>query len=148
MLALAALFLVTSFATAQAPPIAPGADPLDRHLQNWEMQMKSIESFLAKLERREIAKDGTVRGTALAELEAMTLRSSQYNPGHEIPEKNLLYRLAKRYWFNDFGAYAELDKQKSRQQTVDSRNANAGERRGVSPTCLQQKLDMPYRTSV
>ena len=39
----------------------------------------------------------------------MTLRSSQYNPGHEIPEKHWMYRLAKRYWFNDFGAYAELE---------------------------------------
>jgi MoaA/NifB/PqqE/SkfB family radical SAM enzyme len=66
--------------------------------------------LLKKLVEKHGAKDGTVRGTALAELEAMTLRSSQYNPGHEIPEKNLLYRLAKRYWFNDFGAYAELDK--------------------------------------
>ena len=35
----------------------------------------------------------------------MTVRTSQYNPGHEIPEKNWLYRLAKRFWFNDFGVY-------------------------------------------
>jgi MoaA/NifB/PqqE/SkfB family radical SAM enzyme len=68
--------------------------------------------LLKKLVEKHGAKDGTVRGTALAELEAMTLRSSQYNPGHEIPEKNLLYRLAKRYWFNDFGAYAELDQKR------------------------------------
>ena len=27
-------------------------------------------------------------------------------PGSEVPEKNWLYRLAKRYWFNDFGVYA------------------------------------------
>jgi MoaA/NifB/PqqE/SkfB family radical SAM enzyme len=66
--------------------------------------------LLKQLVEKHGAKDGTVRGTALAELEAMTLRSSQYNPGHEIPEKNWLYRLAKRYWFNDFGAYAELDR--------------------------------------
>ena len=25
--------------------------------------------------------------------------------GDEIPEKNWLYRLAKRFFFNDFGAY-------------------------------------------
>ncbi len=55
------------------------------------------------------AKDATVRDTALAELEAMTVRTSQYNPGHEIPEKNLFYRLAKRFWFNDFGVYRGKD---------------------------------------
>jgi hypothetical protein len=26
-------------------------------------------------------------------------------PGAEIPEEQWFYRLAKRYWFNDFGAY-------------------------------------------
>ncbi|HZU39138.1 MAG TPA: radical SAM/SPASM domain-containing protein [Gemmataceae bacterium] len=55
------------------------------------------------------ARDSTVRGTALAELEAMQVRTSQYNPGHEVPEKNLLYRLAKRYWFSDFGQYRGHD---------------------------------------
>src|SRR5437870_4260685 len=61
--------------------------------------------LLKQLVERHGAKDATVRGTALAELEAMNIRTSQYNPGHEIPEKNWLYRLAKRYWFNDFGVY-------------------------------------------
>ena len=51
------------------------------------------------------AKDATARGTALAELEAMETRTSQYNPGNEIPEKNWVYRFAKKYWFNDFGVY-------------------------------------------
>jgi MoaA/NifB/PqqE/SkfB family radical SAM enzyme len=55
------------------------------------------------------AKDATVRGTALAELEALTVRTSQYNPGHEIPEKNWFYRFAKRHWFNDFGVYRGHD---------------------------------------
>ena len=80
--------------------------------------------LLKKLVEKHGAKDGTVRGTALAELEAMTLRPSQYNPGHEIPEKNLLYRLAKRYWFNDFGAYAELDKARA----IDARKEVVGSR--------------------
>ncbi|QDT51436.1 pyrroloquinoline quinone biosynthesis protein PqqE [Symmachiella dynata] len=51
------------------------------------------------------AKDATVRQTALAELQAMENRTSQYNPAVEIPEKNLIYRLVKRFCFNDFGAY-------------------------------------------
>jgi MoaA/NifB/PqqE/SkfB family radical SAM enzyme len=61
--------------------------------------------LLKQLVEKHGAKDATIRGTALAELEAMQLRTSQYNPGQEIPEKNWLYRLAKRYWFNDFGVY-------------------------------------------
>ena len=51
------------------------------------------------------AKDTTARQTALAELQAMATRTSQYNPGHEIPEKSWVYRLLKRYLFADFGVY-------------------------------------------
>jgi MoaA/NifB/PqqE/SkfB family radical SAM enzyme len=65
--------------------------------------------LLKQLVEKHGAKDATVRGTALAELEAMEVRTSQYNPGNEVPEKNWLYRLAKRYWFNDFGAYRGHD---------------------------------------
>jgi hypothetical protein len=53
------------------------------------------------------ARDTTVRGTALAELEAMTPRFSQWLPGEEVPEKHWMYRLAKKHWFGDFGAYRE-----------------------------------------
>jgi MoaA/NifB/PqqE/SkfB family radical SAM enzyme len=65
--------------------------------------------LLKELALKHGARDATVRGTALAELEAMTPRMSQFSPGAEIPEKNLLYRLAKRLWFNDFGAYRGFD---------------------------------------
>src|SRR6266566_3218394 len=53
------------------------------------------------------ARDTTVRGTAMAELEAMQPRFSQWLPGEEVPEKHWMYRLAKKYWFNDFGAYRD-----------------------------------------
>lgn len=53
------------------------------------------------------ARDTTVRGTALAELEAMTPRFSQWLPGEEVPEKHWMYRLAKKHWFGDFGAYRD-----------------------------------------
>jgi hypothetical protein len=53
------------------------------------------------------AKDTTTRGTAMAELDAMTPRFSQWLPGEEIPEKHWMYRLAKKYWFYDFGAYRD-----------------------------------------
>ncbi len=55
------------------------------------------------------ARDTTARGTAMAELEAMTPRFSQWLPGQEVPEKHWMYKLAKKYWFNDFQAYARAD---------------------------------------
>jgi MoaA/NifB/PqqE/SkfB family radical SAM enzyme len=65
--------------------------------------------LLKQLVEKHGAQDATIRGTALAELEALKIRTSQYNPGREIPEKNWLYRLAKRHWFNDFGVYEGYD---------------------------------------
>jgi MoaA/NifB/PqqE/SkfB family radical SAM enzyme len=61
--------------------------------------------LLKELVQRHGAKDGTARQRAMAELEAMEPRPSQYRPGTEIPEKSLAYRLAKRFFFHDFGAY-------------------------------------------
>jgi MoaA/NifB/PqqE/SkfB family radical SAM enzyme len=65
--------------------------------------------LLQDLIERHDATDATARGTALSELEAMQTRTSQYNPGNEVPEKNPLYRIAKKYWFNDFGVYDGYD---------------------------------------
>jgi MoaA/NifB/PqqE/SkfB family radical SAM enzyme len=65
--------------------------------------------LLKKLVDAHGAKDVTARQTARAELAAMTVRTSQYNPATEVPEKNVFYRLAKRLFFNDFGAYAGHD---------------------------------------
>ena len=48
-----------------------------------------------------------MRQTAFEELRTMRSRASQFNPGNEVPEKNWIYRLFKRLWFNDYGAYAE-----------------------------------------
>src|SRR5262249_33447745 len=61
--------------------------------------------LLKQLVEKHGAKDATARGTALEELAVMGRRTSQYNPGNEVPEKSWAYRLAKRYWFNDFGLY-------------------------------------------
>jgi MoaA/NifB/PqqE/SkfB family radical SAM enzyme len=58
--------------------------------------------------RKHAAKDTTVRGTAMAELESMKPRLSQWLPDAEIPEKHWMYRWAKRFWFGDFGAYNNL----------------------------------------
>ena len=61
--------------------------------------------LLQQLVERHGARDTTVRGQALAELDAMQSRPSQYDPGHEIPEKSWFYLFVKKYWFNDFGTY-------------------------------------------
>lgn len=55
------------------------------------------------------ARDTTIRGTAMAELEAMTPRFSQWLPGEEVPEQHWMYRWAKKWFFNDFGAYTKAD---------------------------------------
>ena len=65
--------------------------------------------LVKELVARHGARDTTVRKTAMAELEAMAPRFSQWLPGEEIPEKHWMYRLAKRFWFGDFGAYRRLD---------------------------------------
>ena len=41
----------------------------------------------------------------MTELESMKPRFSQWLPGEEVPEQHWMYRLAKKYWFSDFGAY-------------------------------------------
>jgi MoaA/NifB/PqqE/SkfB family radical SAM enzyme len=61
--------------------------------------------LVRELALRHGARDTTARKTALIELEVMQPRGSQYQPGHEIPEKSWAYRFIKKHWFNDFGAY-------------------------------------------
>jgi MoaA/NifB/PqqE/SkfB family radical SAM enzyme len=53
------------------------------------------------------ARDTTHRspGAGLNELAAMQSRSSQHNPGNEVPEGHWMYRFAKKHWFFGFGAY-------------------------------------------
>jgi hypothetical protein len=51
------------------------------------------------------ARDTTQRGAAMPELEALHPRSSQHQPGSEVPERHWLYRFAKKHWFFGFGAY-------------------------------------------
>lgn len=69
--------------------------------------------LLKKVVDKHTAKDATARKTAMAELEAMKPRTSQYHPGHEIPEKNWYYRMAKKFLFNDFGVYDGHDHTKT-----------------------------------
>jgi MoaA/NifB/PqqE/SkfB family radical SAM enzyme len=51
------------------------------------------------------ARDTTQRQAALTELEALTPRMSQHDPGNEFPEEHWMYRFAKKNWFFGFGAY-------------------------------------------
>lgn len=80
--------------------------------------------LLKQLVEKHGARDATARGTALAELERLQTRTSQYNPGHEIPEKNWLYRIAKRFWFSDFGQYRGHDHGRSSAPALLARNGN------------------------
>jgi MoaA/NifB/PqqE/SkfB family radical SAM enzyme len=74
--------------------------------------------MLKALVEKHGAKDSTVRQTAAAELDAMTVRTSQYNPVAQVPEKSWAYRLAKRFWFNDFGVYKGMDHSKQSAPAV------------------------------
>lgn len=77
------------------------------------------------------ARDTTLRGTAMAELDTMTPRFSQWLPGEEVPEQHWMYRLSKKYWFSDFGAYrkvahdAEAKARKLRNQLTTGASVNA-----------------------
>lgn len=64
--------------------------------------------LVQEIVRKHGARDTTARGTAMAELATMTPRFSQWLPGEEVPEKHWMYRLAKKYWFHDFGAYQSV----------------------------------------
>jgi len=65
--------------------------------------------LLKSLVEKHGARDTTARHAAMAELDAMQHRASQWAPGEEVPEKSLFYRFVKKYWFNDFGAYEKLN---------------------------------------
>ena len=62
---------------------------------------------MKQLVEKHSAKDSTARGTAMPELDAMTTRPSQYNPGSEIPEKSWAYWLAKKIAFHEYGVYTK-----------------------------------------
>ena len=64
--------------------------------------------LIRALVRKHGAYDSTARGSAMAELEATPARFSQWLPGEEIPEKHWMYRLSKRFFFSDFGAYRHV----------------------------------------
>jgi len=61
--------------------------------------------LLVELAEKHGARDTTARGSVLAELNEISPRRSQFQPGDEIPERSFVYRWAKKYAFNDFGTY-------------------------------------------
>ena len=81
--------------------------------------------LLLELAERHGARDTTARGTVFHELETMETHPSQYNPGYEVAEKNLIYRLFKRLWFTDYGAYAEHFKPGNWRDTRESSSTAA-----------------------
>ena len=81
------------------------------------------------------ARDTTIRGTAMAELDAMTPRFSQWLPGEEVPEQHWMYRLSKKYWFSDFGAY--------RNVAHDAAGKARGLQQQLKPTSAETKQPQP-----
>ncbi|HND52435.1 MAG TPA: radical SAM/SPASM domain-containing protein [Pirellulaceae bacterium] len=73
--------------------------------------------LLEGLVDRHSARDTTARGSAMPELQALTTRPSQYHPGNEIPEKSLAYRLVKKFFFNDYGAYGKHFRKENWRET-------------------------------
>ncbi|WP_339727182.1 radical SAM/SPASM domain-containing protein [uncultured Gimesia sp.] len=65
--------------------------------------------LLIDLVNKHGAKDSTARKQALQELQNLETRTSQYSPGNEVPEKSWVYRIAKKFFFNDFGVYQGTD---------------------------------------
>ena len=55
------------------------------------------------------ATDTTVRQTAIAELDSMTPRTSQWVPDEEIPEQHWMYKIAKKFFYHDFGVYKDME---------------------------------------
>ncbi len=88
--------------------------------------------LLSQLVEKHQAKDSTARGTALRELQSMVPRTSQYHPGHEIPERNLYYRLAKKFLFNDFGVYKGHDHSQSAAPYLTNGKSNSTTAAAVS----------------
>jgi len=54
------------------------------------------------------AVDTTIRQTAIAELDSMTPRKSQWVEEEEVPEKHWMYWIAKKFFYQDFGTYRDL----------------------------------------
>ena len=64
--------------------------------------------LVKQLAQKHGAKDTTVRQTAVAELDSMTPRTSQWVKEEEIAEKHWMYWIAKRFFYQDFGVYKDL----------------------------------------
>ncbi len=79
--------------------------------------------LLLELAERHGARDSTARGTVVEELAKMEARPSQYHPDLEIPEESWAYRIAKRLWFNDYGAYSRHFRRENWRDTLQDVDA-------------------------
>lgn len=69
------------------------------------------------LAKRHGARDTTIRQTAVAELDSMTPRPSQWTEDEQIPEQHWMYWIAKRFFYQDFGVYKNLNPEASAPKT-------------------------------
>ena len=91
--------------------------------------------LLELLAEKHGARDTTARQQAFAELATMQPHPSQYDPGHEIPERSWAYRLAKRWWFNDYGTYS---RQFDADDWHDTRQPATPNGSDTQPSCVGQ----------
>jgi len=66
--------------------------------------------LVKELAHKHGAKDTTIRQSAVAELDRMSPRPSQWVEDEQVPEKHWMYWLAKRFFYQDFGVYKNLAK--------------------------------------
>jgi MoaA/NifB/PqqE/SkfB family radical SAM enzyme len=88
--------------------------------------------LLQELVERHGARDTTARKSALVELQTMQTRPSQFDPANEIPEKSWAYRVAKRLFFNDYGAYTKKFRLENWRDTRSGQSPEAPPQREVT----------------
>ncbi|TLD71790.1 radical SAM protein [Phragmitibacter flavus] len=64
--------------------------------------------LVKELAQKHGAKDTTIRQSAVAELDRMSPRPSQWVEEEQVPEKHWMYWIAKRFFYQDFGVYKKL----------------------------------------
>ena len=76
----------------------------------------------------------------------MAVRTSQYNPAAQVPEKSWAYRFAKRFWFSDFGTYKGMDHSKESAPAVLAKRTSEPEaqaREGAATLACASGSEVP-----
>lgn len=99
--------------------------------------------LLVQIADKHGARDTTARGQVIEELNNVTPRRSQFQPGDEIPERSFVYRWAKRYAFNDFGTYSRHFKMDQYQDPDASDCLQHGNLEASDQTVMTDSHNLP-----